>query len=257
MPDRLRTFAILQFFLSLLFLIYNLISDLDSNFDINNVIKESYECEPLISFEKLALNARKFKKLTCFEPIVFIEKVVKPMIPFVEVPRNYYFNINHSNININNANQNGRKCALDTTNRIFRWYLLLRGAKLSLIVEIFDQDGSVAIRDFVHCCFACCHALGPVYLKRLNPFSEECNLLKGKYIFRYFRNVFLAGDVTKVCLFAVFVFFTCLHVCLFAISSLLVCEFGNVCINCLFQLFAMFVYFVCLQIAQLVNLNTN
>lgn len=125
------------------------------------------------------------------------------MGPWVELPRNYYFQDNY--VFENNGNLNftttTRGCALSTPNRIIRWLMKLKGLSWVYLEEMFDQDASVASKDFYHCCLACLNALEEDYLSPLDPNSAECDNLKGHEVFKYFKDVMYASDVTKVSYF--------------------------------------------------------
>ena len=162
--------------------------------------KSSYDAEPLISYETLKRRPRRFKKFTLFTLDVFDNIVLTHMADYVELPRNFYQlngNVYENTIEFNELTTR-RGTVLSTEDRIIRFICMLRGVKSYIIEEIFDQDYSVALRDFKHCSLACINGLGPLYLTMLEPGSDECNRLTGHNAFGYFRNAMYAADVTKV-----------------------------------------------------------
>ena len=143
----------------------------------------------------------RFKKLTNFEPSLFVNTVVSNLKPYVVLPRNFYLN-NDIDFNVSENIITRRGCVLKPEDRIFRWILRLRGVSFDMLEHLFDQDVSVVKRDFVHCCFACILALKDQYLRPLEPNSDECNLLQGNGWFQHFPSAIYAADVTKVCFIA-------------------------------------------------------
>lgn len=208
--NRFTSFLILSLLLLLLYQIQELLLDFNH---ISDEERESHEAIPLISVQRLKQRPRRFKKFTLFEPTVFENVIIQHMAPWVELPRNFYLlNGNPYDCPIDfNDYPNTRSSALSTEDRILRFILMLRGVKSFVIEELFDQDYSVAYRDFIHCCRACMYGLGPIYLTPLEPGTPECDELVGNNNFRHFGNVIYAADVTKVqhefrfvCLFVVF-----------------------------------------------------
>ena len=162
--------------------------------------KSTYDAQPLISYESLKRRPRKFKKFTLFAPDIFDDVVLSNMADWVELPRNFYNlngNVYENTIEFNQLTTR-RGSVLSTEDRIIRFICMLRGVKSYIIEEIFDQDYSVALRDFKHCALACMNGLGPLYLTMLEPDSAECIELTGNNAFGYFRNAMYAADVTKV-----------------------------------------------------------
>lgn len=179
--------------------------------------KSSYKAQPLITYSKLSQRPSRFKKLTTFTIEVFDNIIVPNLRDWIELPRNYYSrhgSLYNQTVDFNQIHIATRGAILSTEDRILRWIFMLRGVKSYLIEEIFDQDISVALRDFIHICKACINGLGRLYLRELVPGSQECNNLKGKNVFKHFPNVMYAADVTKVCIY----FFLFKYIWIFSIA---------------------------------------
>ena len=120
------------------------------------------------------------------------------MKAWVELPRNFYFTYDIDGKVIEFDSFNGRGAALSTENRILRWIMRLKGMDFEFMDDLFDQDTSVATRDFLHCCLACIHSLSDEYLSPLDPNSQKANNLTGANAFKHFPNAMYVGDATHV-----------------------------------------------------------
>ena len=80
------------------------------------------------------LRPMRFKKLTNFEPGLFVNAIINKLQPYVVLPRNFYLNSN-IDFNVTETISTRRGCILKPEDRIFRWILRLRGVS-------FDQDAS-------------------------------------------------------------------------------------------------------------------
>lgn len=212
----LTRFILVSFYLFILLQLNNLFNGRISHQQSSE--KDDYSAIPLLSYHTLKHRPRKFKKIALFELSLFENVLVEYMAPWVEMPRNFYLvNGNFYDCPIDfNDYPNRRSTALSTEDRILRFILMLRGVKSYIIEEMFDQDYSVAYRDFIHCCRACMHGLAPIYLKPLEPGSDEWNDLVGSNSFSNFPNVSYAADVTKVW-FRIYSFFFFLIFCVFMV----------------------------------------
>ena len=113
----------------------------------------------------------------------------------------YYYNTpltNESHLSI--EQRTGRGCALSIPDRILRWIIIMKGAPFPLVqLTIYlIKNRTTAIRDFIHCCFACIHCLSNEYLKQLMPGTDEFEQMKGIGVLEHFPSAVYIGDVTKV-----------------------------------------------------------
>ena len=145
-------------------------------------------------------NPELFRKVTNFTLPNFIQFILIPMTPWVEMTRLSLRNYDN-NTNPITKSRVGRGAGLGTPERILRWLFIKKRLSFSFIELLFDQSKSVISKDYYHCSIACVKALADQFLAPPDPTSQKFTDSIGIGAFKNFDNVSRAGDVTKVCNF--------------------------------------------------------
>ena len=176
-------------------------------FRIEPLYKQPYTARPLITYQELIKNSKRFRKWTNFEIDIFYEYLLQPITNFVSQNRTYYFTneLNgESHFNIDPTTNRG--CMLNIPTRVIRWITILKGETMDRIEQLFDQDRTTAWRDFIHICYACMHCFSHKYLKALPPGTPQFENLKGAGCLENFPCAVGILDMTKVYFFCSILF---------------------------------------------------
>lgn len=142
-----------------------------------------------------------FKNLTNFTVENFVQFLLVPMRPWVELSRiNLSSNLTGATNPVTHTKV-GRGCKLGTAERILRWLFILQKVPLKFCELLFDQSKSTTSKDFFHVNVSCAQALGNAFLSPPDPSSDDFKSMVGGGVFRNFESVSRAADVVKVCTF--------------------------------------------------------
>ena len=179
--------------------------------------QQPYTAAPSITYETLIQNSQRFRNWTNFEFDVFYEYLCKPLSKYIDRSRTYFQDkqlVGDGNDCIDPRTKRG--CVLNVPTRIIRYLTILKNESMSRIEQLFDQDRTTAMKDFIHINLAVQHCFSNKYLRELEPGSDEFENLRGAGCFKNFSNAVGAIDITKVCsvfFFLFFLWYYCYHEC--------------------------------------------
>ena len=154
-----------------------------------------YNVNPLGSIEFMINRPGSFQYIMRIDPILFLTKVVAPMMDCIRLPREY---ILRDEYNVYKVVKRMRRCQMNAIDRCVRWWLGLRNVPFVVLACYYDHHPSTVCRDFHHLCFCCLEKLGPTHLSHIIPHSEEYYDKLGTPASQHFPNALYALDVVKV-----------------------------------------------------------
>ena len=135
-----------------------------------------------------------FRNLVRFEPVVFLERIAKPLFRHVDLPRGYLLRADYQATGLVARR---RRCQIGDLDRLVRYILRMRGVPVTMLAYLYDQHPSTIQRDVKHIAFLITDKLYDEYLRSIPVGSAEYLRLIGNNAFRHFPNALYAVDVVK------------------------------------------------------------
>ena len=201
--------------------------------------QQPYTATPAITYESLIQNGKRFRNWTNFDLDIFYKYLYKPLSTYIDQTRTYYYDkqlVSDEYQCIDPRTKRG--CVLNLQTRLVRYLTILKDESMSRIEQLFDQDRTTAMRDFIHINLAVQHCFANKYLCELKPGTDEFENLCGAGCFKHFSKAVGAFDVIKACgilfffsffLFSFFLFFFVIVVVVFRTAQLLLYRYFFFC----------------------------
>ena len=164
------------------------------------LFQQPYTATPAITYETLIQSGKRFRNWTNFDLDVFYTYLFKPLSSFIDQPQTYYYDkqlVSEKYQKIDPRTKRG--CVLNLQTRLIRYLTILKNESMSRIEQLFDQDRTTAMRDFIHINLAVQHCFSNEYLRPFKPGTNEFENLCGAGCFKNFSNAVGAFDIIKVC----------------------------------------------------------